>query len=153
MSRPKPRAKIDPRAKHIRVYRYMFDCPAYRSISTVARCLLDEIMHRFNGANNGYIGLGQRQAAERLNVNRRTVAKAFAELEDRGFIKMRERGAFTFKKRHTTEWILTEHEFQSREPTKDFIRWQPPDENKTRVHPVHPTGAPSTPVTRLRVVK
>ena len=62
--------------------------------------MYDELKMRFNGFNNGSITFSHREAAERLQVNRRTAKKGFDELEEKGFTKARVRGAFTVKKRH-----------------------------------------------------
>jgi hypothetical protein len=44
-----------------------------------------------------------------------------------GFIRARQRDAFTWKMRHATEWVLTEFPFAGTPPTKDFMRWRPGD--------------------------
>jgi hypothetical protein len=104
---------------------WIFDSPAYRSLHPVARALLWEIIRRHNGANNGSIGLGQREAATACRVKRAdTVARYFAELEDKGFIVATRRGGFNMKDpntRRATEWRLTWFDAPGLRPTKEFM--------------------------------
>jgi len=110
-------------AKHVRLYWWELETEAYRSLGPHARALLVELKFRFNGNNNGFISLSQDEAAGLLNCARGTAAKAFADLEAKGFVKARQRGSFGWKVRHATEWILTAEEYDGKLPTKDFRRW------------------------------
>lgn len=114
--------------RHVRLYAWVLSTPAYRSLSPLARALLVELYALYNGSNNGDLFLSVRKAASRLNVGKTTVAPAFKELETRGFIRARQRGAFTWKERHATSWVLTEYTFAGHLPTKDFTLWQPGSE-------------------------
>ena len=67
--------------------------------------------------------MSQRELASRLGVSRQVATKALAQLADRGFIVMTERGAFTRKIRHATGWRLTEFGYNGRSATKEFMRW------------------------------
>ncbi|PLX36036.1 MAG: hypothetical protein C0605_08365 [Hyphomicrobiales bacterium] len=64
--------------------------------------------------------------------------KAFHELEEKGFIKSKQKGGFDFKIRHATTWILTEYGHGGKLATKDFMSWGNSAENgleeKTRYH-------------------
>ena len=115
---------------HFQIPHYLFDSPAYRSLGLCARALLSEICRRFNGSNNGRIGLGQREATEALGLKKRaTVAAAFRELEAKGFIVMMRAGAFSCKLRQASEWYLTWHPPAAGIATqseKGFMRWKPP---------------------------
>lgn len=102
---------------------YVFDCSAYREMKPGPRALLDELIRRYNGSNNGQIGLGHREAAKCLNVNKDTVGGYFEELEKRGFIASARPGGFNMKDpagRRATEWRLTWHSTHSMLATKEF---------------------------------
>ncbi|MCZ6591643.1 MAG: hypothetical protein O7B98_10970 [Alphaproteobacteria bacterium] len=115
--------------KHVRIYRWMFDCPAYRSLNVYERCLLVELGRRYNGTNNGEISMSVREAANRLGCSINPAAKAFRGLEGRGFIRTHVKGAFNVKQRHATTWILTEYEYAGKKPTKDFMKWSTEKQN------------------------
>ena len=107
---------------------YLLNSPAWQDLSHPARSLYVELSLRFNGINNGFISYSVREAADRLRIGKNTAAAAFQELERHGFIKARQKGAFDYKHRHATEWILTEHDYPTgKAATKDFMRWQHPD--------------------------
>ncbi len=105
---------------------YIFDCAAYRTMKPGPRALLDELIRRHNGSNNGRIGLGQREAAKCLNVNKDTVPGYFTSLIERGFIAPARPGGFNMKdpaSRRSTEWRLTWFSTECMAATKDFIAW------------------------------
>ena len=118
-------------SKHVRHYEYMLASQAYRSLSCYARCLLTELGRRYNGDNNGDIPLSIREAAELLNCHKDTASKAFRELEDRGFVRTHIKGAFNVKVRLATTWILTEYRYDDQPPTKEFMKWRPPEKQNT----------------------
>ena len=109
--------------RHIRIDLWVLQGAAYKSLKTVSRALLVELHALFYGTNNGQLFLSVREAAKRLNVAPNTAVKAFAELVDRGFIRVAQKGSYTLKQRHATQWILTEHGYAGNLPTKDFVRW------------------------------
>lgn len=109
--------------RHVRLHYWLLNSLAYKSLSVCARALLVEFYQRYNGGNNGDIALSVRYAANQLNVAPGTALKAIRQLEDRGFICVKQRGAFEWKAHHATTWILTEFEYWGQLPTKDFIRW------------------------------
>lgn len=111
-------------AKHVRLYRWLLDSPAYRSLSLPARALLIELYSFYNGENNGRVFLSVRDAAALIGVGSSTASRAYQELQDRGFIKSRLKSAFSVKSRRATEWILTEFAYGDALPTKDFMKWQ-----------------------------
>lgn len=133
MSKKKTRRTGAYDAKHVRLYRYVLDCPALRSLPAGARWLLVELYSLYNGMNNGDLHLSAREAAARLDVNKDTATKWFKLLEDRGFIRPRVKGSFNLKVRHATTWILTEFPYRDQPPTKDFMRWQPEEEKQKPV--------------------
>lgn len=126
--RPGSRADATGRSEVLRfvqLYHWMLDCPAYASLRLIARALLVELARRFNGSNNGEIGLGEREAAARLAVtDRKAVRRAFGELESAGFIVKTRAGAFSVKAadgRRASEWRLTWWGCGDALATKDFM--------------------------------
>ncbi len=123
-SKAKPK-KTNAAAKHVRFYRWLLDSPAYRSLSPTARCLLVELYSFYSGSNNGWVFLSVRDAAQRLGVGSSTAARAYVDLEDRGFIRPRVKGGFNVNDRRATEWVLTEFALGDNLATKDFMSWRP----------------------------
>lgn len=103
---------------------YVFDCPAYRALDAGPRCLLWELVRRFNGNNNGRIGLGVREGAKAINVTKDTASAYFRALSECGFIATSREGGFNMKdpsSRRATEWRLTWHRCNEQPPTKEFM--------------------------------
>jgi hypothetical protein len=126
---------------HVRFYRFELESPAYRSLSAFARALLVELKGLHNGSNNGELFLSVREAAARLNCSRMTADRALHDLVDRGFIRARQNGSFSWKQRHATQWVLAEFPFAGALPTKDFMLWQPDEKQNTGL-PQGQTGLP-----------
>jgi hypothetical protein len=127
-----PNGRSNGDGKHIRIYRYLSDSPAYRDMTALGRCALQELMFRFNGQNNGHIPFSVREMADRLNVTPRTANKALWSVIEHGFAKEQVKGSFTLKARHSTEWLLTMEGYPTANdtPTKDFMRWKSAAGNK-----------------------
>jgi DNA-binding transcriptional regulator YhcF (GntR family) len=145
---PRGNKSKDRSPRHVRLHHYLMQTPAWQSLDTVARCIYIEIATRYAGlgSNNGRISYSVREAADHLHVGKSTAMRALDQLQDRGFVVCEQRGAFSLKKRHATEWRLTEFAndiTQGQLATKDFIRWTP-SENKTR----YPQRNPSVPVAK-----
>jgi hypothetical protein len=135
MSRRKGRdGKAEKSARHVRLYHWLTDCAAWKSLNSNARAIYLEIARRYagGGTNNGRIPYSVREAAESLSIGKSTAQRAIADLENRGFIVATQRGAFSWKNRHATEWRLTEFscDLTNALATKDFMRWSP--KNKSR---------------------
>jgi hypothetical protein len=77
---------------------------AYHGLSSYARSLLFELIDRYNGCNNGMIGLGVREAAYELGCCNGTVSNAMRDLDDAGLARPTKVGAWRGKK--ATEWRL-----------------------------------------------
>jgi DNA-binding IclR family transcriptional regulator len=105
----------------------MLNSAAWASLSPQDRAVYVELRRRFNGRNNGRIGLSVREAAELCRMNRDTAAKSFRKLEETGFIEMVTPGGFTRKDRHSTEWRLTTDlcDVTGAAASKAFQRWRP----------------------------
>ena len=123
-------------AHHARFYRWEMESPAFRWLSVAARALLLELKALYTGNNNGTLFLSVREAARRLGVGKNQAAAAFAELQDRGFLRPNVVGAFSLKhearRGNATSWILTEFPIGDAKGagSRDFMRWQPSDEQQ-----------------------
>ncbi|MXO57942.1 hypothetical protein GRI89_00065 [Altererythrobacter salegens] len=113
----------------VRIPNFVFDSPAYRSLKPGPRALLSEIIRRYNGSNNGHIGLGVREACAALNMkDKDTVNGFFKELVGKGFIVCVRSGGFNMKdpsSRRASEWRITWERAADEPPTKEFMRWKP----------------------------
>jgi hypothetical protein len=109
----------------------MLASPAYRSLSCYARTLLIELHRLYNGDNNGDLYMSVREAAKRIGTSTGTALKALRDLQDRGFIRPRQLGAFSYKFRHATTWVLTEFTFAGQLPEKAFMSWRAPRKQNT----------------------
>jgi hypothetical protein len=116
--------------RHVRLYHYMTNSPAWHDLNAVARAIYIEIAKRYAGvgSNNGRIPYSVREAAAELKIGTATASRALGALVDHGFIVPVTKGAFFRKVRHATEWRLTEFpcDVTNELPTKDYMRWQPP---------------------------
>jgi DNA-binding transcriptional regulator YhcF (GntR family) len=131
------RNKRDHAPRHVRLYHYMTNSPAWHDLNAVARAIYIEIAKRYAGvgSNNGRIPYSVREAAKELTIGTATASRALAALVDHGFIVPITRGAFSCKIRHATEWRLTEFACDVTNTligTKDFMRWAPPSPNGQR---------------------
>lgn len=72
-----------------KVVRSTMETPAWRELSTAAQALYPWLKLEWHGAqnnNNGSISLSVSQAAQRLGVKADTAARAFHDLQAKGFI-------------------------------------------------------------------
>jgi len=111
----------------------MLDCAAWQALSLAGRAAVLEVFRRHNGSNNGKISLSVREAAKRLGVSPNTAVKALHECVSHGFLKVRQRGAFSYKARHATIWELTAEACGDKPPTKEFMRWGQEPSNQNAV--------------------
>ena len=123
MSQRKP-YKYHKRGKErfIKLGWWIIDSPAWQALSAGARSLYVELKRQFNGHNNGSVFLSHRDAADRLNATRPTVAKWFKELEQWGFIRMTQKhylGSEGYGK--AAHYALTEYPDSNRPATKEFM--------------------------------
>jgi hypothetical protein len=114
--------------RHVRLYHYMTDCPAWHDLDAVARAIYVDMARRYAGMNNGRIPYSVREAAAELKIGTATASRALTRLTENGFIAPVSKGAFNLKKRHATEWRLTEFPCNVTNQmiaSKDYMRWQP----------------------------
>jgi hypothetical protein len=118
-------------APHVRLYGWLLNSPAYLSLSCPARALLVEVTRLYNGRNNG-------RASERCNIARGTAQRGFAELQERGFIELVTKGAFSRKSPHASEWRLTFNtcDVTGELASKAFMRWGREKQNAVSKYPI-----------------
>jgi len=126
---PKSRRKTgrsDKDGRHVRLYHWILRTPAWNSLSAEARAIYVEMSSRYHGTNNGQIPYAVRYAANSLGIGKTTAARAIEMLQDRGFIVVMTKGAFSRKNRHATEWRLTEFgcDVTNALSTREFARWR-----------------------------
>jgi len=117
---------------HLRLYHADTGCPAWLDLSGNAIKLLIALGRLYKGDNNGTLFLSISSAARLIGVCRNTAARLFRVLEEHGFIVATERGHFHVKGGPATCWRLTWQPAFGRAPTRDFERWQPTLETKSR---------------------
>jgi hypothetical protein len=109
----------------------MAESAAWRSLSGAAVKVYVELRRRFNGSNNGELSLSLDEAARLLHLGKATVARAFAELEAKGFIRMTARGQWYG--RLATTYSVTDRPVGSNPPTNAWRIWRSPAENHSSV--------------------
>lgn len=126
-------------SRYVRLNHYMLNCPAWRALDAVARAIYVDMSKRYAGpgSNNGRIPYAVREGVSELRISKATVSRALAKLIEHGFIRPTTKGAFSLKRRHATEWLLTEHPSDVTNealPAKDFMKWgpQPPTHQEPR---------------------
>jgi DNA-binding XRE family transcriptional regulator len=107
----------------VMVARMMTRSAAYRSLSPRAGWLLHGLMDRYTGTDNR-VAMSRRDAEAWLKSGPHKAMLAFDELEDKGFIRLHERGGFTRKVRHASVWGLTMFGRNGAKATLDFRLWQ-----------------------------
>jgi hypothetical protein len=114
---------------------YVKRSPAWKALTPVERNAYIEVKWRYDGTNNGRIGLGCRELAEELSMSRNTADRALHTLVSLGFIVVAKPSAFHVKNRAATEWRLTEYgcDVTGDLPSKEFMRWEP--KKKQQSHP------------------
>ncbi len=110
---------------------------AYRALSPNARSLLVELASMENDSNNGSLFLSVQDGAHRMGVADLTAAsRAFAELQDLGFIQMTQNAHFSVKAANTSRarcWRLTWRPGPGRRgPSWDFLEREPEPKTAAR---------------------
>ena len=121
--------------RHVQLPEYLQATEAWASLKPGPRALYVELKRRFNGSNNGDIFLSHRDAARALNVTRNTVTGYFADLIDRGLIRLTvapHLGPSGIGQ--ASKWALEEEQTRDGKPAgKAFVGWRqktkPPRKN------------------------
>lgn len=109
---------------------------SYRSLDTVARSLLTELVMIENGKNNGSLWLSVADATDRLGLaDQRPAMRAFDDLQDRGLVAMTKDSHFSVKTGETSRarcWRITWLAFDNRPASNDWQAYQAPPKSKAR---------------------
>ena len=121
------RFKRKGKQKFLMIESYIFKSAAWRALTPVERAAYLEVKWRYDGLNNGRIGLGVRELSEALQTSKDTANRALIGLIDKGLTKKAKASGFNMKNRMATELRLTEYrcDVTGELPTKEFMRWQP----------------------------
>lgn len=101
----------------------MLNSLAWRSLSGPAVKVWLELRTRFHGGNNGQLRLSLDEAARLLHLGKATVARAFDELQAKGFVKLMRRGQWYG--RRASEWAVTDKGINGALPMVAWKQWQP----------------------------
>jgi len=107
----------------------LLETEAFKHLTGGAFKLLAMVKKRYNGVNNGEISFSVREGRDLLGYSLNTISRYFNELEVKGFLKVKEKGSFSYKKRHASTWIITSDEYYHQK-TRDFKYWKKTDRNK-----------------------
>lgn len=111
---------------------FLLETPAWRSMSVYERAAYIEIAQLYDGANNGYLSMGVRRLAQRLNVSVNKANACVQVLIERGFIEVAQASGFNRKDRTSTEFRLTMHGCdRTRQPgSRAYQSWTPSEVEK-----------------------
>lgn len=120
------RHKRKGKSKFLMIEGYIIRSAAWQSLSPHDKAAYLELKWRYDGLNNGRIGLGNRELAEALQSSKDTARRALESLMEKGFLAKAKPSGFNVKNRAATEWRLTEYtcNVTGELATKDFARWQ-----------------------------
>jgi len=107
----------------------LLETEAFKHLTGGAFKLLAMVKKRYNGLNNGEISFSVREGNKLLNYSVNTISRYFDELVDKGFLRIKEKGSFNYKKRHATTWIITCEEYNNQK-SRDFKHWIKTDRKK-----------------------
>ena len=126
------------KGKFIMIEAYVKRSAGWKALTPIERSAYIEVKWRYDGLNNGRIGLGCRELADELNMGRDTAVRALNGLQEKGFIAKVKASAFNVKNRTATEWRLTEHkcDVTGEFATKDF-KVAASRKNNSRTHRTH----------------
>jgi len=113
--------------RYLKLHHFMLETLAWRDLNAYARQAYVEIAMVYDGKNNGFLGMGVRRLAERLNVTEKTAQKAIHELLSHGFVEVAEESGFNRKDRKATEFRLTDLlcNRTMAAPSKAYQKWHP----------------------------
>lgn len=135
-----------PRGKVAILHLTVMETPAWVALSCQAKALYPLLLLEWKGPNannNGTIQLSVRQAAEKLKIGVNTAARAFHELQAKGFIVVKKHAVLGVKGSATApEYEITELAMPGNyEGRKLFKDWQPDADFRVQKAAIHnPNG-------------
>jgi hypothetical protein len=105
--------------RRLHIEHRILKCNAYKGLSNSAKCILIELMRRYDGGNNGCIAFGGSSGAH-AGFSTDVTERALTELQRAGFIV--QTAPAVPQLRQTRSWRLTMYAVDRRPATKDFMR-------------------------------
>lgn len=112
---------------HVRVYGFEMNTPAWQTLKPDAKALLVEMRALLNGRGND-VFMSVREAQRRLSIGQRRVQRAFTDLQERGWISLRQDSNFNWKMGMARSYVM-EHEapdVPGGVPGRKYMAWRPP---------------------------
>ena len=116
------------RSKHggfVKIDSYIFRSEAWKEMTPREVMIWLLLCSRYNGRNNGRIGLSIRDAAKQGKMSQGTASKSIKKLIELGFIKKTFEGSFSQKQNFASEFALTHQKVGDASATKEFASWKP----------------------------
>jgi len=102
----KGRSKAE-RFSFVRLPNYLLDSPAWLELTSPAKAILVQLSRRYNGFNNGKIGVTTETLSRECRVAKNTITSAIKILIEHGLLEITFKGSFNLKKTHASEYRLT----------------------------------------------
>jgi hypothetical protein len=113
------RPSINWGVRRLHIKHWLLESAAYRGLSNPAKCILIELMRRYDGGNNGSIGFGGPQGAH-AGFSDDVTGRALTELQRARFIVQTEPAVSSLSR--PLKWRLTMYAADGKPATKDFMR-------------------------------
>ena len=127
------RGRSKKRGQYVPITHNMARSDAWRSLSGAATKVYIELRARHNGYYNGNISLSYSEASDLLTIGKSSVARAFKELEEKGFIDKTSQGRF--KGRKASTWASTDRPSKPGElPSNRWQNWRCPKTDPRYCH-------------------
>ncbi|NOQ76186.1 MAG: hypothetical protein GQ475_00050 [Methylococcaceae bacterium] len=95
---------------------------AYQTLTPQAKVLM--MLLQIHWRNDKLVDYGVREAAEKIPCDRRTVSKAFNQLQERGFVTCIELAFFSSRTQSKSRtWRLEWMPFNDNSPTNTWEKW------------------------------
>lgn len=116
-------------SKYVAIQESMMRTAAFKSLTAVEQAAYVQVKRRFNGMNNGRLGVSARILAGNLNTSKDTAMRALRRLVEVGFLEVVTPSGFCRKNRLATEYRLTEADcgVTNRLATHAYRDWRPPE--------------------------
>jgi len=120
--RSKRKLPFDSRGGVVILSLKMIKSPSYQTLTPPAKVLMTLLQVHWR--NDSLVDYGIREAAEKIPCDRKTVTKAFNQLQERGFITCIEPSFFSSRTQSKARgWRLEWLPFNDRKPTNTWENW------------------------------
>lgn len=112
--------------RYVALFHWMLQSSAWAALSPNGKAVLIEIWRRHNGINNGQIVYAVREG-EKIKLSRSVTARALAELQELGFLRINSDSSFSLRTKEARTWRLTAERVDGvpNSATKEFMSWRP----------------------------